>query len=254
MREARIVLFLLMFTHALHAAAFTHASPSAEILRPGQVAFQPYPGSNPIQDYAFLTNSLSVGVFNGWEIGTVPIMWQSTGEYSLRNFNWKSRLWRSPEWAVAWGTQHLFYESKGKTREHYDNFRVDQIGIGVEYRPLGSRFQFRYNIATSQMMIQGLTLMRLSDGTSLKMSTWYVPGGVDHYLDIGYAASDTNFWILGLTQNHDWLSGLGSRDKAAYGAGLSHAWKIKGRFLSGLSLGFHLRERSGPKALMSVVF
>lgn len=253
-KPARILLFLATLAHALAAPAFTHVSPSAETLRPGQVAFQPYPGSNPIQDYAFLTNSLSVGVWNGWELGTVPVMWQSTDSYTLRNFNWKNRIWRSSEWAVAWGSQHLFYDSKGEMRELYDSFRVDQIGLGVEYRPAESRFQYRYNLAHSQMVIQGMTFARFRDGTNLKMSTWYIPGGVDHYLDVGYAASDTNSWILGFSHNHEWLSGLGTRDAAAFGAGLSHAWKIKGRFLSGLSLGFHVRERTGAKTLMSFVF
>lgn len=254
MRAWKSLLFLTFLFVGARALAFTHVSPSAETLAPGQVAFQPYPGSNPIQDYAFLTNSLSVGLWDGWEIGTVPLMWQSTESYSLRNFNWKNRLWRSQEWTVAWGTQHLFYDSKGEMRELYDSFRVDQIGFGVEYRPLSSRFQFRYNLATSQMVIQGMSLMRLNDGTNYRMSTWYVGGGVDHYLDIAYAASETNGWILGMSQNHEWLSGLGARDAAAWGLGLSHAWKIKGRWISGLSLGFHARERTGAKMLASVVF
>lgn len=254
MRGTRIVFFLLMFAHAIGAAAFTHVSPSAETLRPGQVAFQPYPGSNPIQDYAFLTNSLSVGLWNGLEIGTVPIMWQSNDSFTLRNFNWKNRIWRSAEWSVAWGTQHLFYDTRGELKEWYDSFRIDQVGIAVEYRPLSSPFQFRYNLATSQMTIQGMTWMRFADGTKSKLDTWFVAGGVDHYVDIGYAASDTNFWILGLSQNHEWLSGLGNRDAAAYGAGLSHAWKTKSRFISGFSLGFHARERTGVKTLMSFVF
>lgn len=252
MKHARIVQLLnslCVSFAAVGAMAFTHVSPSAETLRPGKMAFQPYPGSNPIQDYAFLTNSLSIGIWNGFEAGTVPLMWNSSDSFTSKNFNLKIRLWRSQQWTVGFGSQYRMYDAKGAMRESFESLTINQIAFSIENRPLGSNFQFRYNVATSQMLIYGMP-----QNTYFKMDPWIIPGGIDHYLDSSYAASDTNTWILGLSHNHEWLSGLGTKDAAGFGAGLSHAWKIKNAFLSGFSLGFHVRERTGANTLASVLF
>lgn len=234
------------------ALAFTHVSPSAETLRPGQVAFQPYPGANPMQEYSFLLNSLSVGISKRIEIGTVPLMWNTTETMKSSNFNFKTRLFRSEKWIVALGIHSFFIEPQGSAKQFYDSINIGQVAFSVEHRPENSNWKYRYNLATSQMTIKGYVWATIGN-TPYRMDQ-FLSGGVDHYFDFSYAASDTNHWILGLSQNHEWLSGLASQDPARYGVGLSHGWKIKKSLISGLSIGFHLRESSGAKALGSIIF
>lgn len=226
----------------------THSSPSAETLEPGQVSFQPYPGSNPLNKLSFLMNSLSVGLWNGFEMGVVPVLWNSTSDLSTKNFNWKLRLFRSPQWTVAVGTEHIFSDPKNKSS--FDGIRIDQLALSFEFRPQNQRLQYRYNFATSQMVVKNLLYW------SGQRTDLYVSGGTDHYFDVAYAASNTNFWVLGLTYNHQLFAGLATReeDPAAPGVGLSHGWRFKSSLLSGFSLGFHVRKFSGNQILVSLLF
>lgn len=249
---------ILYFTlgASLPALAFpVHSSPSAETLMPMKVAFQPYPGSNPLQDYAFLLNSLSIGIWDGFEVGTVPLMWTESEQTKTSNFNLKNRLFRIGEWTMALGLELIQYEIKApEIRQHFDSMSVTQMALALEYRPLGSDFEFRYNMASAQLNLRNYHMMKVGD-TDVRLGNYAIYSDVDHYLDIQMIGSNGNMWVMGLTRNHDWLSGLANPNShAAYGIGFSHGWKIRDYWISGLSLGLHYREGSGVKTLASFVF
>lgn len=97
----------------------SHISQSAQVARRGQVRFTPYPGSNPA-NHLFLANSLSVGVVDGIEVGTIPAAYVSgDGKGDELNLTSKARLLHREKWDAGVGTTHIWQ------RLYHDQYDLD---------------------------------------------------------------------------------------------------------------------------------
>ena len=70
----------------------THLAQSASTLRPGHVAWDPYPGSNPIAQGGFVFYTVSVGLTQRLQAGTSPAMWLLNSG-SAQNGNLGLKYW-----------------------------------------------------------------------------------------------------------------------------------------------------------------
>ncbi len=89
----------------------SHLSQNARTLGPGKWSYQPYPASSSAN--SFFANSISVGIGQRFEIGTVPVYWMSNSPDRLtQNANFKYNFYRSEQHGFSLAYSVLYFKYK----------------------------------------------------------------------------------------------------------------------------------------------
>lgn len=221
-----------------------HLTQSAQTNGRGEISFLPFPGASPKDHYSIL-NSLSIGLTDDFDIGTVPVYYLATNsEFKTWNITGKMNLWTGENWAFAGGltAQKFTYN-----------------GDGTEAEIMGYSGDLSANYLISDTYAVGVTLVssmvslsyKPSEGKPLRMSAVQTP---DLYLDFSYRVRPKLFWVTGLsvaTPLFDLAGGAVSEKKVGLGGSL--IWSAKYRFISRIGLGAHwIQETEAPFLVFSL--
>lgn len=250
---------LLLFVSSAAWPAVTWAGPgdgyhitqTAETLKPLQWSFKPYPGHSPIGSLSsFLMNSLSMGVTNRLEVGTIPLIWNNSPTNKSQNANLKYQVLSSDSWIFSSGLQYIRMtsESQSPTAGFDYVMHSSTLFLAFDWR-VSERWKVAYNISGSLLTGKAKVISSVSTFDFPINQQSYV----DHYLDFNYLKSLTNIWSLGLSRTTEGILGF-SFGQPILGVGLSHTWNLRGAWFSQMNLGSHYKQDGASKVLFGFAF
>lgn len=233
-----------------------HLASSAQTLPQWKVSFKPYAGASGLSSNFFL-NSLSIGVLDFLEVGTIPfILTASNKDLKTESLVWKARLYRSDRsvWSLGASAMKLTPKQQGSVFDSA-GINIYEYGLSSEYS-LNQDWDLIANLNSSRVVIDRFPIWKTADGEVITMQDYYYGGDAALFLDLRKKASGQRQWVMGVSYSSSaWLEYMANRtNNYVYGVGLSLTWRKLSSWLSSLSLGVHLLERNQSKALFSASF
>lgn len=231
-----------------------HITQTAETLKPLHWSFKPYPGQNSLSLYSSVVlNSLSIGVVEGLEIGTIPVYWMLRNPRTdIRNVNLKYQVWSSEKWIVSTGFQNVFIRIKSDPSDSTSQFdstmNSNTLFIATDWK-FAREWKLIYNASVS--IVTGSS--KSNFGGFTYDSEIFRTSFVDHFLDFNYLRSLSNIWTGGLSRTTEGIFGM-TLGEPLWGFGLSHTWNLRGQWLSQINLGTHLKQDGSSKVLFGLTF
>lgn len=228
-----------------------HITQTAETLKPLQWSFKPYPGHSPIGSMSsFLMNSLSMGMTNSLEVGTIPLIWNNSPTNKSQNANLKYQIFSSDSWIFSSGLQYIRMTSESQSPLSGFNYIMHSstLFFAFDWR-ISETWKLAYNISGS--LLNGRAQVMSSE------SSFDLPinhqSYVDHYLDLNFLHSLTNIWSFGFSRTTEGALGF-SFGQPIFGVGLSHTWNLRTKWLSQLNFGTHHKQDGSSKFLFGFAF
>lgn len=244
-----------------------HIAQNAETLKQWQWSFKPSPGVNPTGSTpGFAMNSLSIGITNNIEIGTIPFAWNQSqnpgSKTKMSNYNIRRVFYRNQYWTVSTGVTwvNIISELKSDPSSSYSYYGSSDMDIVsfvlANSYVINSDWRITHNLA--YRVIRGetdFTFIDKNNGTINHNRTPFTSENYfDHYLDLSYTKSITNVWAIGLSRATDHILGISIGTRAVWGIGVSHTWNLQKSYLSQLSMGLHLMDDQSSKLLFGMAF
>lgn len=235
-----------------------HIAQNAETLKQWQWSYKAFPGANPVtKNYSFLLNSLSIGVTDNLEFGVVPTAWNSSKDYSLKNFNLRYVLFRNSFWTLSTGVQMLLYEASTETQDYsFDVSSNVSTGLLANTFVLNRDWRITHNLATRSSVTTIKTTYRGSGPAPFIMDfPHFSEVYADNYLDLIYTKSITNVWAFGISRTTESILGISIPDAiTTWGLGISHTWNLRNSWLTQINLGLHYMDIGSSKLLFGLAF
>lgn len=206
-----------------------HITTNAQTGPVGSVSLERSPGANLNSE--LLLTSLSVVVFDRFELGTIPALYfEKTHRY---NITAKLFFWKGEEFFWAFAGQYMDLRFDANVDYNNTKYPIDfqiflsTLQLTMNYLPKNSLFSFGAAVSTTYTDIHGFIVQKFKD-TRFKHDT-----GVD----ISYAVYDNIDVTLGLGFLRD--VGLSAYEKSHFGFGSSVRWKRPHAFFSSPTFGLH---------------
>lgn len=235
----------------------SHITQNAETLKQWQWAFKPFPGANPTAEYtSFLTNSLSLGVTDNWEVGFIPLAWQTAGNISMFNFNIRHVSYRNEWWTFSYGLQAFHIETQVREPVNsYFSMATTTLAFANTF-VLNPDWRMTHNIAIRSTRLSGYYVDTSNGSYATKEIESPLPiPYADNYLDFSYTKSLTNVWAFGFSRATDSIFGMHMPGaNAVWGTGVTHTWNLRRSWLSQLSAGMHFLDNGSRRFLFGLAF
>ena len=219
------ILFSLITIHCFaDEVYYPHITINSTTLKPGQVSFQTTPGGSITS--TFLINSLSVGVLQRLEIGTIPIFYLNNQH--KYNFNLKWNYYKSKTFRASLGyTRILFDLSKGD----FQGFQNPPTEYTLTY------FSFSFNYLFEMINLQiGFTFNRAASYANNSAFIYTYKAGDEWAFDIGTEVSENYRLSFGVGEHQTEII---PTENNLFGIGATVTRQKLNNYLSNLGLGLH---------------
>ena len=235
----KIILFLLCISLSTQAAKDGHPLFASHISTPASTipswswAFQIFPGANGMN--SMVANSLSLGLFNRLEIGTVPVLYAY--KYHRSNFNIKYNFYKGEKWVWAAGFSTFRFKfpngfevtEKDGTVTYVDQFDFNVFGLALNRYFSGTPFSLGCNFNV-------ISFKTKSDVVNKQLENEKFP--LEWIVDF---ATDMNPIIvtIGMGQTRANFFDDANRRSLPFGMGATVTYLRQSNWFHRLSLGYH---------------
>lgn len=211
---------------------YPHLTVSAAVVRHGKFTYYTYPGAG-VRESSFLMGTLAVGLFDHFELGTIPIYYFIP--FHEFNSTLKFKLFQTDEVAVALGHTYMQFNlstmSDGQSLKMPSRLWVNYVSLITNYHPRGSLWAFGW--------VGNISVFKSTeDGTPnatgmLKIGPmWDTEADISRRLNRHFTlTSGLSYVGLGLIEN--------ARYGSAFGLGATTTWHRPRKFLSNPAVGVH---------------
>jgi hypothetical protein len=222
---------------------YTHLTTQARTLRPGKVAFETFPGGNVYT--SFLANSLSVGVFSRFQIGTVPAFY--TVKELSHNFNFKTNFIRRRYFQLGFGFSQFRFRLQNNEVKELDGSIIKDINVDLNfvflaanYRAPGSRWSYGYNYSYGETFSNSDAIDKALRAEFKRRTEWAT--------DVSYKLS--NIWLttFGMGEQREDIFEIKSERLMGYG--LSFTYLQPTVWFPRLTYGFHFAPANGKSTFL----
>ncbi|MEK6555123.1 MAG: hypothetical protein AABZ31_07785, partial [Bdellovibrionota bacterium] len=205
--------------------------------------FETFPGGNVYT--SFLTNSLSMGVFNRFQIGTAPVFYAA--DEHEHNFNFKTNFIRRRYFQFGFGFSQFRFRLKNNEVQEIDgsikkniNIDLNFVFITMNYREPGSKYAFGYNFSYGETNSNS-ALIDNALATEFKRRTEWAT-------DISYKISDIWLTTFGIGEQREDIFEIKSERLMGYG--LSFTYLQPTVWFPRLTYGLHFAPANGKSTFL----